>query len=59
MRTEKEIRDKISELEEREKNLRDPAGSNSFSNLLRAQMRGLYFALGENYSIARGELKNE
>jgi len=53
MKTEKEIRDKIAELKDRQKAFSwdDPERAVHAKTALRAQIKGLYFALGMDYAI--------
>lgn len=52
MRTEKGIRDRIASLNERQKSIGVPdTDVYRIKVILRAQIKGLKFALGENYSI--------
>ena len=48
MRTESEIKERITELEQK---LKAFAGYDIPERMLRAQLKGLYFALGQTYMI--------
>ena len=58
MRSDEECLKRIAEIEEEAKQWIDE-DYKSVYNLMRAQIKGIYFALGKDYSIAEGKVINE